>query len=116
MQSNDQVEPAQPDGMIEEPDQVEPQFRSPSLGDQIQVFSRDLDDWRDAKVIKTDKRVLKQYPHFYNVEYSDSGEQGSVKLDSEFLWRFLDPNRQEYFWWKWGHLYSTVARAVGEEG
>ena len=101
--SQDNVEPQVP----EEADAVDPQFRSPAAGDRIQVFSLDLNNWRDATVIKTDKRMLTKFPHFYNVQYGDNGEKGSVKLDSESLWRFVDPDRQDYFWWKWGHLYDA---------
>ena len=96
-----------------QPNPVPPKFRSPSVGDEIQSFSCKTDDWRKAVVLKTHKQVLKKYPHYFNVQYSDNGEKGSVKLDSKSLWRFTDPARQEYFWWKWGHLYT---RGSLEEG
>ena len=85
-------------------DAVPPQFRSPSEGDSVQVFSRDKNDWRTAVTIKTDKRILKKYPNYYNVRYSDNYETGSVELNSESLWRFLNPDRHQFFWWRGGHL------------
>ena len=99
-------------------DAVPPQFRSPSEGDSVQVFSRDKNDWRTAVTIKTDKRILKKYPNYYNVRYSDNYETGSVELNSESLWRFLDPDRQQFFWWRWGHLYDRGpgGNEGGQEG
>ena len=57
--------------------------------------------------MKTDKRCLRTYPDYYNVKYTDNGEKGSAKLDQDSLWRFVDPQDQEFFWWRWGHLYEV---------
>ena len=75
------------------------------------MFSRDTNDWRNAVILKTDKRSLKKHPNYFNVQYCDNNVKGSVQLDSESLWRFLDPDRQQFFWWRWGHLYN---RDLGE--
>ena len=88
---------------------VDPQFRSPSRGEYVEIYSGDgdSDDWREAVVMKTDKRCLRTYPDYYNVKYTDNGEKGSAKLDQDSLWRFADPQDQEFFWWRWGHLYEV---------
>ena len=48
---------------------VDPQFRSPSRGEYVEIYSGDGDseDWREAVVMKTDKRCLRTYPDYYNV-------------------------------------------------
>ena len=98
----------------DEVDPVDPQFRSPSQGDFVQIFNLDLNDWRDAVIIKTDRQCLRDYPSYYNVQYDDNGEKGSAKLDKDSLWRFSDPANQGFFWWRWGHLYEAEPNVVGE--
>ena len=116
VQSKDDITPTE--NVEPQPNPDPPQFRSPSVGDEIQSFSCESNDWRKAVVLKTHKQVLKKYPHYFNVQYSDNGEKGSVKLDSESFWRFIDPARQEFFWWKWGHLYTggSLEEGVNRQG
>ena len=76
-------------------------------------ISRDKNDWRNALILKTNKRISKKYPNYFNVWYSDNSETGSVGLNSDSLWRFLDPDRQQFFWWRWGHLYEQDQQDLG---
>ena len=51
--------------------------------------------------------MFENLPGLYNVKYTDNGENGSEKLDRDSLWKFADPQDQDFFWWRWGHWYKV---------
>ena len=87
---------------------VIPPYIQPTVGDRIEFYDGTVDRWLDVVVLKTPAQSLKKYPGYYNIQYSD-GKKGSVQLQQDSLWRFADTNRQQFFLWKWGHLFVEGA-------
>jgi len=102
------------DGIVDA--SVPPIFHSPSLGDKVHIFSKEVDDWLDAVITQTIKKALKLHPYFVNVTYKSSGAKGSAKLDKDSLWHFKDGGKQQYFWWRWNHLYQDGSGGGGMRG
>ena len=89
-----------------------PPYLRPQEGDEIQFHDGGTGQWRDVTVQKTSARTLRRYPNYFNIQYRN-GKKGSVELHQDTIWRFTDHQKQQFFWWKWGHLFNEAGEITG---
>ena len=95
-------EPA--DAAARPPPAEPPPYYPPSTGDVVQYYDGQVNKWLEVMIIKTTKRSLRRFPNYYNVRYRE-GDDGSAELSRDTLWCHSDPAKQQFYWWRWDHLY-----------
>ena len=85
-----------------------PPYHPPCLGDVVQYYDGQVNKWLEVLIIKTTTRSLRRFPNYYNIRYRE-GDEGSAELSRDTLWCHSDPEKQEFYWWRWDHLYREVA-------
>ena len=81
-----------------------PPYHQPYPGDAVQYYDGQVDKWLEVIILRTTKRSLKRFPNYYNVKYRE-GDEGSAELSRDTLWCHSDPEKQQFYWWRWDHLY-----------
>ena len=81
-----------------------PPYYPPSTGDVVQYYDGQVNKWLEVMIIKTTKRSLRRFPNYYNVRYRE-GDDGSAELSRDTLWCHSDPAKQQFYWWRWDHMY-----------
>ena len=84
-----------------------PPYIEPIRGDHIQYFDPKEDTWKEVIITHTSASCLRSHPGYYNFRV-DARVAGSVHLTRDTLWRFSDQRRRQFYWWRWGHLYTVM--------
>ena len=76
-----------------------PRYDPPKKNERIEYWNEDR--WMKTTITSS----IRGYGGgWYNVIHEDGNVRGSVRLHRDSTWRYEDPERRDFYLWRWSHL------------